>query len=150
MSSDSEPPPTEIYYDIVLPEDLQPGEYANFLTVWHTGHEFTLDFSATQPTQPVPKEDGSVRLRVPCRVVVRVKIPPTLVFDIIRALSTNMTAFEQRYGAIRRTCSVEQVQAAATLTMMERARNLPLPRRNSDARLNTQRRREPAVVPGRA
>jgi hypothetical protein len=37
MSSDSEPPPTEIYYDIVLPEDLQPGEYANFLTVWHTG-----------------------------------------------------------------------------------------------------------------
>lgn len=99
--SDSQPP-TEVYYDIVLPEELQPGEYANFLTVWHTGHEFTLDFSATQPAQPVPRDDGGTALRVPCRVVVRVKIPPTLVFDIIRALNTNMTAFEQRYGAIRR------------------------------------------------
>lgn len=38
---------------------------------------------------------------IPCRVVARVKIPPTLVFDMIKTLNENMTRYEETYGEIR-------------------------------------------------
>lgn len=82
-------------FDIQLAEADAGGVYANFLTVWHTGHEFTLDFAATQPPQTT--DEGTV---VPCRVVARVKIPPTLVFDVIKTLNDNMTRYEGVFGDI--------------------------------------------------
>lgn len=88
----------DVSFRIDLPPDLEPGEYANFLGVWHTAHEFTLDFASTQPAQA--SEDGPVL--VPCRVVARVKIPVTVVFDVIRALNDNMTRYESTYGEIKR------------------------------------------------
>jgi hypothetical protein len=39
---------------------------------------------------------------VPCRVVARVKIPPTVVFSLIRAINENMTRYEQAFGEIQR------------------------------------------------
>jgi hypothetical protein len=83
---------------IEVPPEMQPGVYANFLSVWHTPYEFTLDFAATQP--PVESEDGPVV--VPCRVVTRVKVPVTVMFDILRALNENMTRYERVFGEIRR------------------------------------------------
>ena len=38
---------SEPQFGFHVPEALQTGTYANFLGVWHTGHEFTLDFSVT-------------------------------------------------------------------------------------------------------
>jgi hypothetical protein len=83
---------------IEVPPEMQPGVYANFLSVWHTPYEFTLDFAATQP--PTESEGGSVV--VPCRVVTRVKVPVTVMFDILRALNENMTRYERVFGEIRR------------------------------------------------
>ena len=37
---------------------------------------------------------------MPCRITARVKVPPTLVFEIIRALNDNMTVYEGQFGAI--------------------------------------------------
>lgn len=87
-----------VQYELRVPEALEGGVYANFLGVWHTGHEFTLDFSATLPPEMAADGQG---VSVPCRVTARVKVPPTLVFEIIRALNTNMTAYEEHFGAIR-------------------------------------------------
>jgi hypothetical protein len=87
-------------FNVQLPPDLESGTYANFLGVWHTGHEFTLDFAVTQP--PVVPENPTEPITVPCRVVTRVKIPPSLIFDIIRALNTNMTIYENTFGEIQR------------------------------------------------
>ena len=39
---------------------------------------------------------------VPCRIVARVKMPPTLAFDIIQTLNVNMTRYEEVFGEIRR------------------------------------------------
>ena len=98
--SDDELPTT---FDIQVPDDLIGGAYANFLSVWHSGHEFTLDFSSTQPPQPRFDDSGNlVGVTVPSRVTARVKIPPTLVFDIVRALNANMTKYEEQFGSIRR------------------------------------------------
>lgn len=84
-------------FKMVVPEALEGGTYSNFLGVWHSPYEFTLDWCVTQP--PTPGEEGSV---VPARVVSRVKIPVTLIFDVLRALNENMTRYEETFGEIRR------------------------------------------------
>jgi hypothetical protein len=50
-----EPPAMSI--DIQVPESLQDGVFADFLSVWHSTHDFTLDFAVTD--QPRPTGDGS-------------------------------------------------------------------------------------------
>jgi hypothetical protein len=45
---------------------------------------------------------------VPSRVVTRVKIPVTLIFDVLRALNENMTLYEERYGEIQRPGQEEE------------------------------------------
>lgn len=75
-------------------DETKRGEYANFLAVSHSPHEFTLDFCQLQPT-------SSTETDVNAEVVTRVRIPPTLAGKVIQALNTNMTAYEDKYGAIR-------------------------------------------------
>ena len=91
-----------VHFELRVPPELEGGVYANFLGVWHTAHEFTLDFSATLPAEPTESADGESVMHVPCRVTSRIKVPPTLVFDIIRALNDNLTGYEEKFGAIRR------------------------------------------------
>lgn len=90
-------PEPQLGVQINVPPEEEGGTYSNFLSVWHTGHEFTFDFCATQPVQET--EEGPV---LGCRVVSRVRVPPTLVFDILRALNDNMTKYEDVYGEIKR------------------------------------------------
>jgi uncharacterized protein DUF3467 len=92
--------PTE--FQIQIPNELEAGVYANFLSVWHTAYEFTLDFGVTQPPQVDHPDDPNEPVRVDCRVVARVKIPVTVLFDVLRALNENMTRYEQVFGEIRR------------------------------------------------
>jgi hypothetical protein len=82
-----------------VPEDLQAGRYANIVSVWHTPHEFTLDFSVSG--QVVAPEPGEAPI-IPCDVVARIKIAPSLIFDLLQALNTNMTRYEERFGEIQR------------------------------------------------
>ena len=90
-------------YQIQLPPELEAGEFSDLLSVWHTAHGFTLDFAVMQQIQPPQNpEDPSSPFTVPCRIVARLKIPPTLVFDIMKALNQNLTTYEEGYGEIRR------------------------------------------------
>ena len=90
-------------FDVRVPGELEAGAYANFMSVWHTPYEFTLDFAVTQPPQMTASEGNDPgRINVPCRVVARVKIPPTMIFDVLRTLNENMTNFENTFGPIQR------------------------------------------------
>jgi hypothetical protein len=91
-------PEREVQFQLNVPAEQEAGSYANFLSVWHTSHEFTLDFGVQLP----PVEVDANRVQVPIRVTARLKVPPTVLFDIIRAINANMTRFEDRFGAIRR------------------------------------------------
>ncbi|HEY6015820.1 MAG TPA: DUF3467 domain-containing protein [Gaiellaceae bacterium] len=82
--------------EVDLPDELVPGVYANAAGVWHTPYEFTVDFLSLLLRDP---EAPDV---VPCRVVARIKLPPTVIFDLIRALNANMTVYEARFGEIHR------------------------------------------------
>jgi Protein of unknown function (DUF3467) len=102
MEKGGEERPDGVGFHVYLPPELESGSYANFLVVWHTAYEFTLDFCSTQPPQPQNAEDPESPALVPCRVVSRVKIPPTLIFNVLQALNDNMTQYESKFGEIKR------------------------------------------------
>lgn len=89
--------PIELQIDV--PPELEGGTYANVLNVWHTAYEFTLDFGVMQ--QVGEPEDADAPVQVPVRVVSRVRIPVTLLFEVLKALNTNMTGYESTFGSIR-------------------------------------------------
>ena len=89
--------PIELQLDV--PPELEGGTYANVLNVWHTAYEFTLDFGVMQ--QVGEPEDADAAVQVPVRVVSRVRIPVTLLFEVLKALNTNMTGYESTFGSIR-------------------------------------------------
>jgi hypothetical protein len=78
---------------IQVDDAIRHGAYSNFLVVSHSAHEFTLDFC-----QVMPGGDGS---DVKADVVTRVKVAPTMVGKIIRALNTNMASYEDKFGLVR-------------------------------------------------
>jgi hypothetical protein len=82
-----------------VPKELQTGSYANLMAGWLTPYEFTLDFAVTQ--EPQVPEDAADPVTIPCILVSRVKIPVTIIFDVLRALSDLMTAYERLYGEIQ-------------------------------------------------
>lgn len=89
--------PIELKIDV--PPELEGGTYANVLNVWHTAYEFTLDFGVMQ--QVGEPEDPGAALQVPVRVVSRVRIPVALLFEVLKALNTNMSGYEATFGPIR-------------------------------------------------
>lgn len=84
-----------------VPDELTGGVYSNVVGVWHTAYEFTLDFAVMLPAQQVAGSEANTSVR-PCRVVTRVKIPPAVVFELMRALSVNEKVYEERIGPISR------------------------------------------------
>lgn len=90
--------PGEVNFRIEVPDDLQNGQFADFLSVWSGPHAFTLDFAVTGQTHEA--EPG--KLTVPVRVIARIKIPHTLAPSILQALASNVTKFETAVGPIHR------------------------------------------------
>ncbi len=89
------PSDSPMEFDFRVPPEVEAGVYANLLAVWHTAYEFTLDFAVAERAQP--SETG---VKVPCLVVSRVKIPVTLIFEVLKALNANMTQYEAMYGEV--------------------------------------------------
>lgn len=81
------------HVNIKVDDDRKYGTYANFLVVSHSPHEFTLDFCQVMP--------GGKETNVQAEVVSRLKVAPTMVGKIIRALNTNMTNYEDKFGLVK-------------------------------------------------
>src|SRR4029079_11499738 len=97
----------QVRFEMSIAEGDVIGVYSNFLGVWHTAHEFTLDFAATQPAMAGVDQEGHPMPRVPCQVVARVRVPPTVVFDFLRTINENLSTYETSFGAIQRPASGE-------------------------------------------
>lgn len=78
---------------VVVPDEVKHGTYANFLVVSHSPHEFTLDFCQLMQS----RETG----RLVAEVVSRVRIAPTLVGRVLQALNTNMSGYEDKFGPVK-------------------------------------------------
>jgi hypothetical protein len=105
MTASPHQPPDQppVAFEVQADPSMAGGVYANALAIWHTAHEFTLDFMVnSQPPQPVQSEDGTTVISVAHQLVARIRIPPSAAFEVIRAINSNMTQYEQAFGPIRR------------------------------------------------
>ncbi|WP_336922362.1 DUF3467 domain-containing protein [Aquipuribacter sp. SD81] len=89
MSEQPNPGPGHIR--VTMPDKLAGGDYADFVRVWHGKDIFTLDFAALVGPMGA---DGTT-----ARVVSRVRIPPSQVFEIMKALERSLTAWEKEHGS---------------------------------------------------
>ena len=88
MTAEGQPIPPNV--QIRTPERWTAGVYANGVGVWSTQTEFTVDFLINLPAEPVPTLE----------IVARVKVPPALVFQLLRNLSDGMSNYEAQWGKI--------------------------------------------------
>ena len=84
---------------VSMPDDQVPGVYADFVSVWHTNDVFTFDFAAlARPPALVEGDDGTQVATAQAQIVSRVRVPPSLVFEIMKALERQLTAWEEATG----------------------------------------------------
>lgn len=85
--------PRQAQIRVVVDDDTKHGTYANFLVVSHGPHEFTLDFCQLLPSGEQGKANAEV--------VSRVRIAPTMVGQVLRALNTNLSNYEDKFGSVK-------------------------------------------------
>ncbi len=84
--------------NIEIPTDV-PTAYADFANLWHTSDVFVMDFVAMlTPPQIGEGPNGEQVSSAQCRVIQRVKIPPKQVFELMKALEQQLSAWEQETG----------------------------------------------------
>lgn len=96
MTEPSEP--LSNHYTVEIPPEVVDGHYADFVSLWHTRDVFVLDFAALKATPQRGEHEGRAVLSHPTRVVSRVRIPPAQVFELMKALEVQLTAWERKTG----------------------------------------------------
>lgn len=76
--------PRNVQPEIILPQEEMPGVWANFASISHTKHEFTIDFTRMEA-------DGRRGI-----VVSRVSVSPLFVSQFIEALNTNWANYAEK------------------------------------------------------
>jgi hypothetical protein len=77
---------------LALPPEKAAGVFADFVRAWHTKDCFILDFSAySEPPMHDQTADDIVQQST---VVSRVRIPPNQVFELMKALEAQLSAWE--------------------------------------------------------
>jgi hypothetical protein len=96
----SEPHGPQADVEVIVPETLSVGVYANGFTCWYNRTDFTLDFLVYLPTDPGVDDTGRPIVRQSAQVVSRVKFPPALIFQLMQILNDTMSNYEHQFGAI--------------------------------------------------
>jgi hypothetical protein len=92
------PVPREIQVEI--PAEIENGVYADFVSIWHTPEAFVLDFAGLRraPQRETDPETGVTKAVLPVKIVSRVRIPPSQVFELMKALEAQLSAWELETG----------------------------------------------------
>jgi len=78
--------------------EVQAGVYADFVGVWHQANSFVLDFSVYTSPPRVVEIDGQKVVNLNARMVSRVRVPPSQVFEIMKALEQQLSRWEREQG----------------------------------------------------
>lgn len=99
----TEQQPREQQFEIEIGQDIEPGVHADFASLWHTPDTFVLDFASLRRMPHVQVDDDTGRqvMKLPTRIVARVKIPPAQVFELMKALESQLTKWELETGQRR-------------------------------------------------
>jgi hypothetical protein len=99
---EGEEPIREVKVDVDIPPEAKRGVYANSFNVWFSPYEFALDWAVADEVKAEDPDDPASPLRLPIMGVARVRLPTSLVFDVLRGLNDAMTRYESIFGEIRR------------------------------------------------
>ncbi|MDO5501963.1 MAG: DUF3467 domain-containing protein [Actinomycetia bacterium] len=81
-------------YNISVPPDVQPGVPVDFAGVWRTAETLVIDFSVqSEPAQAGPDGEPVVK----ALTVSRVRVPVAQGFELMRALNTQLSAWENEH-----------------------------------------------------
>ncbi len=97
----TEPSPEEVPNRVRLTTspDIETGVYADFAAVWHHDACFVLDFAAlVRPPEVTKDDDGTAHRDLTVRLVSRVRVPPSQIFEIMKALEQQLSAWERETG----------------------------------------------------
>lgn len=95
----SEQPLGPPQFQIEVPKEVEAGVPADFASIWHTNDSFILDFGVFKsPPQLVDGPDGGKIVQVPARLNARIRIPPAQVFEIMKALESQLSRWETETG----------------------------------------------------
>lgn len=84
---------------IEIPDDHVIGVPADFASVWHTRESVVIDFlSVKGPDQLAEDEQGDQVLVRDLVVASRVRMPPTHVIELMKALEQQLTFWETETG----------------------------------------------------
>lgn len=87
--------------ELEVPGELAGGSFADFVGVWHSSDIFTLDFaSVISPPRVLTNEVGETTSQISARVVSRVRVPPAQVFELMKALERELSAWERERGEV--------------------------------------------------
>ncbi|HEY3006710.1 MAG TPA: DUF3467 domain-containing protein [Micromonosporaceae bacterium] len=89
--------PSERRFDIEISPEVEVGVYADFASLWHTSDSFVIDFATLRrpPFAAADPDTGEATAVLPARIVARVRIPPAQVFEFMKALEQQLSAWEQ-------------------------------------------------------
>jgi hypothetical protein len=92
--------PAEQRFEIEISAEVEQGLWADFVSLWHTPDSFVLDFAALRrpPYAVEGAESHGVSRVMPARIVGRVRIPPSQVFELMKALEQQLSMWEQETG----------------------------------------------------
>ncbi len=96
MTEPTQPLPKR--YNVEIPDDVVNGHYADLASLWHTRDVFVLDFAALKGAPQRAEHEGAAVLHHQTRVVARVRIPPAQVFELMKALESQLSAWEAETG----------------------------------------------------
>jgi hypothetical protein len=85
---------SEQHLQIQMAQTESVGVYADFVRAWHTKDAFVLDFASLM--EPAAQTDDGVLIKA--NVVSRVRIPPSQVFELMKALEAQLSAWEKETG----------------------------------------------------
>lgn len=96
----SEPPPPMQRFEIEMSPEVEAGVAADFANLWHTPDTIVLDFAVLRqpPYLQTDPETGVEVAIAPTRFVSRIRLPPRQVWELMRALEKELTAWETETG----------------------------------------------------
>ena len=92
------PPQIPRAHQIELPPEHVVGVPADFASVWHTPESFVIDFLAARGPVQVGEHEGQAVILQDLVVSARIRMPPTHVIELMKALERQLSTWETETG----------------------------------------------------
>jgi hypothetical protein len=83
---------------IEIPDEHVVGVPADFASVWHTTESFVIDFLSVKAPEQLAEHEGQTVVMQDLVVNARIRMPPTHVIELMKALEQQLSLWETETG----------------------------------------------------